>query len=275
MEWFEETDRTMGKLDGRVAVVTGGSRGIGRATVAAFAAEGATVVATGRDAAVGEDAVAEIRARPDVKAAGGQVYFLPGDVADERRVIEIVETVVADHGGRLDILVNNAAIQVEARLLDQTVADFHAVVNTNLLGTFLFSRAALPPMLAQQRGVMVNISSVLGLVGDPVLPVYAATKAGILGFTRATAIAYAADGIRVVAICPGDVETELNQQYFATQSDPVAFRGRIEHEYPVRRIATTDEIARVAVFLASDDASFITGSHVLVDGGILSRIYDV
>ncbi len=265
----------MGRLDGRVAIVTGGSRGIGKAIVAAFAAEGASVVATGRDLTTGEAAVAEIAARPDVQAAGGRAAFLAGDVSDERRVGEIVETVLAGHDGRLDVLVNNAAIQREARLLEQTVADFHAVVDTNLLGTFLFSRAVLPAMLARRRGVIVNLSSVLGLVGDPLLPVYAATKAGILGFTRATAIAYAADGIRVVAICPGDVDTDLNQQYFASQPDPVAFRGRIEREYPVRRIASSDEIARVAVFLASDDASFVTGSHVLVDGGILARIYDV
>ena len=267
--------RTVGRLDGRVAIVTGGSRGIGRSIVTAFAGQGASVVATGRDPATGQAAVTEINGRADVQEAGGRAIFLAGDVADEARVGEIVATVLADHAGRLDILVNNAAVQREAALLEQTVADFHAVVNTNLLGTFLFSRAVLPAMLAKRRGVIVNLSSVLGLVGDPLLPVYAATKAGILGFTRATAIAYAAEGIRVVAICPGDVDTELNEQYFASQPDPDAFRGRIEREYPVKRIATTDEIARVAVFLASDDASFITGSHVLVDGGILARLYDV
>ncbi len=201
--------------------------------------------------------------------------FEAGDVGDEDRVAAIVDRVLAERDGRLDILVNNAAIQKEAKLLEQTTEDFHAVVNVNLLGTFLFSKAALPAMIRQGSGVIVNLSSVLGLVGDPVLPVYAATKAGILGMTRATALAYAADGIRAVAICPGDVDTELNQQYFASQPDPVAFRKRIEGEYPGRRIASVDEIARVAVFLASDDASFINGSHVLVDGGILSRIYEV
>ena len=265
----------MGRLAGRVAIVTGGSRGIGRAIVAAYAAEGAHVVFTGRHAETGEAAAAELSARPETIAGGGSVRFEAGDVGDEERVAAIVDRVLAEHGGRLDILVNNAAIQKEAKLLEQTTEDFHAVVNVNLLGTFLFSRAALPAMIRQGSGVIVNLSSVLGLVGDPVLPVYAATKAGILGMTRATALAYAADGIRAVAICPGDVDTELNQQYFASQPDPVAFRKRIEGEYPGRRIASVDEIARVAVFLASDDASFINGSHVLVDGGILSRIYEV
>jgi NAD(P)-dependent dehydrogenase (short-subunit alcohol dehydrogenase family) len=265
----------MGRLEGRVAIVTGGSRGIGKAIAGAFAAEGASVTATGRDSATGTRAVADLRERPDVIAGGGRLAFLAGDVADELRVGEIVGEVLDQNGGRLDILVNNAAVQVERLLLDQTVDDFHAVVNTNLLGTFLFSRAALPPMLSGGSGVIINLSSVLGLVGDPTLPVYGATKAGILGFTRSVAIAYAPQGIRVVAICPGDVDTDLNQQYFASQPDPAAFKARIEREYPARRIASPDEIARVAVFLASDDASFVNGSHVLVDGGILSRIYEV
>ncbi len=263
------------RLAERVAIVTGGSRGIGRAIVAAYAAEGAHVVFTGRDAATGEATAAALALRPETAAGGGSVRFEQGDVGDEARVAAIVDATVAAHGGRLDILVNNAAIQKEARLLEQTVADFHAVVNVNLLGTFLFSRAALPPMIARGAGVIINLSSVLGLVADPLLPVYAATKAGILGLTRATALAYAADGIRAVAICPGDVDTELNEQYFASQPDPVAFRYRIEAEYPGRRIASVDEVARVAVFLASDDASFINASHVLVDGGILSRLYEV
>jgi NAD(P)-dependent dehydrogenase (short-subunit alcohol dehydrogenase family) len=263
------------RLAGRVAIVTGGSRGIGRAVVAAFAAEGAHVVFTGRHPDTGEATAAALSRLPATAAGGGTVRFEVGDVADEARVVDIVNRVLAEHAGRLDILVNNAAIQKEARLLDQTTEDFHAVVNVNLLGTFLFSRAVLPSMIRQGSGVIVNLSSVLGLVADPLLPVYAATKAGILGLTRATALAYAADGIRAVAICPGDVDTELNQQYFASQPDPVAFRRRIEGEYPGRRIASVDEVARVAVFLASDDASFVNGSHVLVDGGILSRIYEV
>ena len=232
----------MGRLAGRVAIVTGGSRGIGRAIVAAYAAEGAHVVFTGRHA---ETARGPPRSCPRVlrRSPAAVREFEAGDVGDEVRVAAIVDGVLAERAGRLDILVNNAAIQKEAKLLEQTTEDFHAVVNVNLLGTFLFSRAALPAMIRRGSGVIVNLSSVLGLVGDPVLPVYAATKAGILGMTRATALAYAADGIRAVAICPGDVDTELNQQYFASQPDPVAFRKRIEGEYPGRRIASVDEIA--------------------------------
>jgi NAD(P)-dependent dehydrogenase (short-subunit alcohol dehydrogenase family) len=258
----------MGRLDGRVAIVTGGARGIGAAIARAYRAEGAKVFIV--------DVLAD-RARQTAAKIGedaGDIVALEGDVSSESRVAEITAEVLAS-AGRIDILVNNAAIQHEATLLDHTVDDFHRIVNTNLLGTFLFSRAVLPGMLARGSGVIVNLSSVLGLVGDSMLPVYSATKHGILGLTRSTAVAYAAQGIRCVALCPGDVDTELNQKYFESQPDPVAFRARIEREYPVRRMATTDEIARVAVFLASDDASFINGTYVLADGGILSRLFDL
>jgi len=268
MEARAMTTETMGRLQDRVAIVTGTARGIGKAIAERYAAEGAIVV--------GVDVLAE-RGRETFTAleqGGGRVRFLEGDVTNERRVGEIAAEVERDFG-RIDVMVNNAAIQVEGRLHEQTVEAFHRVVNVNLLGTFLFSRAVLPAMRRQRAGVIVNLSSVLGLVGDPVLPVYSATKAGILGLTRSTAVAYAREGIRCVAICPGDIDTELNDQYFGSQPDPVAFRAKVEGEYPMKRIGTAAEIAGVAVFAASDDASFVTGTHILADGGVLSRVFEL
>ena len=172
-------------------------------------------------------------------------------------------------------MVNNAAVQVEARLLDQTVEDFRAIVDTNLLGTFLYSRAVLPSMLAQGSGVIVNLSSVLGLVGDAMLPVYSATKHGILGLTEVDRDRVRGPGDPVRGHLPGRRRHGPQPALLRGQADPVAFRADIEREYPDRRIARPSEIARTAVFLASDDAIGINGTHVLVDGGILSRLYDL
>jgi NAD(P)-dependent dehydrogenase (short-subunit alcohol dehydrogenase family) len=255
----------MMRLAGRRAVVTGGGRGIGAAIAASFVAEGAQVVILDRDGTAAAATAATL-------GAGCESRIV--DVANEAEVDAAFGELEAS-GFVCDLLVNNAAVQREGAMLDQTLEDFRIVVDTNLLGTFLCTRAALRGMVAQRRGVIVNMSSILGLAGDALLPVYSATKHAILGLTRSTAVAYAAAGIRCVAICPGDVDTELNQQYFASQPDPIAFRARVEREYPGRRIARPDEIARLAVALASDDASFVNGAHVVADGGLLSRVFDL
>jgi NAD(P)-dependent dehydrogenase (short-subunit alcohol dehydrogenase family) len=255
----------MGRLDGRQAIVTGGARGIGAAIARTYVAEGAEVVIFDIDGP---------SAAQTAGAIGERCRSLTVDVSSEAAVDDAFGRLETD-GFVCDLLVNNAAIQREGALLDQTVADFHSVVDTNLLGTFLCSRAALRGMLTRGRGVIVNLSSVLGLTGDALLPIYSATKHGILGLTKSTAVAYAARGIRCVAICPGDVDTELNQQYFGSQPDPVAFRARVEREYPGRRLAQPEEIARLAVMLATDDASFVNGSHVLADGGVMARPFDL
>ena len=258
----------MGRLDGKVAIVTGTARGIGKAIARRYAAEGALVTGVDLLADLGEQSAAE------VVADGARMDFQAGDVSQEADVRRIVRSVLDAHG-RVDILVNNAGVQREAKLTDVTVEDFHAVVNVNLLGAVLLCREVLPGMVERRSGVIVNMSSVLGWVADPLLPVYGATKAGLLGLTRNIAITYGPDGIRCNAICPGDVDTELNQVYFEAHPDPEAFRARVEHEYPMRRIASTDEIAKVAVFLASDDASFVSGTHIMADGAILARIYEL
>lgn len=255
----------MDRLRGRRAVVTGGARGIGAAIARAYVDEGAQVVILDRD---GD------RAATTAAAIGAACRARAVDVSSEDQVDGAFAALEAE-GFAVDLLVNDAAIQREAALADQTVEDFRVVVDTNLFGTFLCSRAALRAMLPRRAGVIINLSSVLGLTGDALLPIYSATKHAILGLTKSTAVAYAADGIRCVAICPGDVDTELNQQYFASQPDPAEFRRRLEREYPGRRMAQPEEIARLAVALASDDASFVNGTHVLADGGIMARLFDL
>jgi NAD(P)-dependent dehydrogenase (short-subunit alcohol dehydrogenase family) len=257
-----------GRLKGRVAIVTGTARGIGRAIAAAYAREGCVVVGIDIQAeagAVAADAIAR---------DGGRMAFEAGDVSSEADVRRIVAAVLERHG-RIDVLVNDAAVQVEALAADVRVADFHRIVDVNLLGCVLTCREVLPAMVAQSSGAIVNMSSVNAFSADPLLPVYGATKAAIIGYTKSVAVAYGPHGIRANAICPGDVDTELNRAFFEAHPDPVAFRTSVEREYPVRRIASTDEIARVAVFLASDDAAFVNGEALVVDGGITSRIYEL
>jgi NAD(P)-dependent dehydrogenase (short-subunit alcohol dehydrogenase family) len=254
----------MDRLSGQRAVVTGGARGIGAAIVRAYVDEGASVVILDRDGARAEDTARDV---------GAGTRAIAVDVADEAAIDGAFSEVAA--GGPIDILVNNAAVQREAALADQTLSDARLVIDTNLVGTFLCSRAALRTMLPRRSGVILNLSSVLGLTGDALLPIYSATKHGIIGLTRSTAAAYAGQGIRCLAICPGDVDTELNEQYFASQPDPVAFRARVEREYPIHRIARPEEIARLAVALATEDASFMNGTYVLADGGIMARLFDL
>ena len=254
----------MDRLSGRHAVVTGGGRGIGAAIARAYAEEGASVVILDRD---------ETRGSATAREIGPRCRAVAVDITNEAAVDAAFAEIAAAEP--IDILVNNAAVQREGALLDQTLEDARLVIDTNLVGTFLCSRAALRAMLPRRSGVILNLSSVLGLTGDALLPIYSATKHGIIGLTRATAAAYAEHGIRCLAICPGDVDTELNDQYFASQPDPAAFRARVEREYPMRRIARPEEIARLAVALATDDASFMNGTYVLADGGIMARLFDL
>jgi NAD(P)-dependent dehydrogenase (short-subunit alcohol dehydrogenase family) len=257
-----------GRLAGRVAIVTGTARGIGKAIAIAYAGEGAHVVGVDVLDDPGRATAA------DIVAAGGSAGFVLADVSREADVRRVVSGVL-DEQGRIDVLVNNAAVQIEALAADVRVEDFHRIVDVNLLGCVLFCREVLPAMVARHAGAIVNMSSVNAFAADALLPVYGATKAAIVGYTKSVAVAYGPHGIRANAICPGDVDTELNQAFFRAHPDPVAFRASVEGQYPVRRIASTDEIARIAVFLASDEASFVSGAAIVVDGAITARIYEL
>lgn len=254
------------RLQAKVAIVTGFGSGIGEAISKRFAVEGAAVLGVDWNHAAGE------RVASEIAQAGGTIAYHDADVSQESAIQGMMDACLGRFG-RLDILVNNAAVQYEVALHETSMEQWQRMIDINLGGVFLGCKYAIPAMIAQGSGVIINMSSVMGLVADPKLAVYCATKGGILAMTRAIAIAYGRQGIRATCICPGDVDTPLNQVYFNSYPDPAAARAAIEEHYPLGRIATPDEIARVAAFLASDDATFITGTHVLVDGGVLSQIY--
>ena len=177
------------------------------------------------------------------------------------------------HVRRLDVLLNNAAVQVFGTIPETSTSDWHKVLDVNLKGVYLGCKYAIPAMVAAGGGSVVNMSSTLGLVGDPAMPAYGATKGGIIAMTKAMAQAHGRQGIRVNCICPGDVDTPIVQEYFDQQPDPAAARRQVTACYALGRIAQPEEIANVALFLASDESSFLTGAAIVVDGGQTSRCY--
>ncbi len=242
------------RLQGRVALVTGAVSGIGAATARRFAREGA-LVAVNDAKAEGLEAVAG-----EIRAAGAKALVVPGDVARRTEVERMVaETVRAF--GRLDILINNAGINRDAMAAKMTEEQWDAVLAVNLKGTFLCCQAALPGMRERAWGRVVNTSSV-GSLGNIGQANYAASKAGVIGLTKTLALEYAKYGVTVNAIAPGPVMTQM----LAGVPDPI--KEKIIAQVPAGRIAAPDEIAGVHVFLASDDAAFITGQVIFVDGGM-------
>ena len=248
------------RLAGKVALITGGTSGMGRATAALFAKEGARVAITGRDEVRGRVALHEI------KSAGSEGIFVRADVSssdDCRRSVE--ETLRAFK--RLDILFNNAGVFYPHTVPDCPEEEWDLTVDINLKGTFLMSKHALPVMIAQKSGVIINNSSGWGLVGGDAAAAYCASKGGVVLLTKAMAIDHGRQGIRVNCICPGDVETPM-------LPEDAKQRGLSWEEYlkvaanrPLGRIGQPEEIAKAALFLASDDSSFMTGSTLVVDGG--------
>jgi NAD(P)-dependent dehydrogenase (short-subunit alcohol dehydrogenase family) len=247
------------KLDRRIAVVTGAGSGIGRAVAHGLSEEGARVVVVDIDGTRAENSAAEIREK------GGDVRAFKADVADPSSVDDLRSFVRATYGP-LAILVNNAAIQVSKLIEDTTPEEWARQMAVNVGGVFLCSRAFLPD-LRETKGVIINMSSVNGFFAEPACAGYCATKGAILAFTRAIAIDHGKEGIRVNAICPGYINAGLAEGYFEAQPDPAKARAEAGSLHALDRIGQPGEIARAAVFLASDDASFMTGSAMIVDGG--------
>ncbi len=254
------------RLTGKVALISGAGSGIGRASALRFAAEGARVVAVDWKPDGGRETVARI------KADGRQALFVQADVSQEADVQRMIAEAVEAYG-RLDILFNNAAIQVFGTVPETSTADWHKVLDVNLTGIYLGCKYALPRMIAQGGGCIVNMSSTLGLVGDPAMPAYGATKGAILALSKAMAQAHGRQNIRVNCICPGDVDTPIVQEYFDQQPDSATARQQVAAHYALGRIARPEEIANVALFLASDESSFLTGAAIVADGGLTSRCY--
>jgi NAD(P)-dependent dehydrogenase (short-subunit alcohol dehydrogenase family) len=252
------TRRTRMKLQDRTAIVTGGAQGIGAAIVRCFAAEGARVVIADLDEAAGERMVA--------KVDHDRVAYCRTDVSNSGQVQTLLRSVI-ERFGRLDVLVNNAGYHLSKTVEQTTEDEWDFLIRTNLTSTFLCSKYALPHLRAT-KGAIINISSMVGLVGQSSAGAYSATKGGQIAMTRGMALDVARDGIRVNAICPGWVETPLVEDWFHQQPDPQAARRYIQSMHPLGRIATAEEIGRVAVFLASDDSSYMTGVALPVDGAV-------
>jgi NAD(P)-dependent dehydrogenase (short-subunit alcohol dehydrogenase family) len=248
--------------DQKVAIVTGGNSGIGRATAIALAREGAKVTVAARRASEGEETVRLI------KEVGSDAIFVKTDVAIENDVRSLVEKTV-DTFGRLDYAVNNAGIgEKMTPLVEQTSEKFDQIMNTNVRGIWLSMKYEIPKMIKNGGGAIVNTSSGAGLVGFPQMSVYIASKHAVLGLTKSAALEYAKSGIRINAIAPGGVETDMLMQ---TVGDDHRFLETFRSMHPIGRIGRPEEIANAVVWLLSDSASFVLGHTLLVDGGIVSR----
>ena len=250
------------RMHGRIVVVTGGARGIGRAIVDRLAAEGATVV-------IGDlTDPGEVGAGLDV---AGHREWVPLDVTDEISVLEFAESVQAGHGG-VDVLVNNAGIMDTRSILDETVADWDLTMAVNLRGPFLMVKHLLPLMDGRDSPSIINIGSIEGLAANALHAAYATSKAGIHGLTRALAVDLGPMGIRVNAIAPGWIDTDLNRGYVDRHPNRETAVAELASLHPVGRIGDPVDIATTALWLASTDAGFVTGQVVTVDGGRMTRL---
>jgi len=252
----------MGMFTGKVAIVTGATSGIGQATAVAFGGEGARVVVAGRRETEGQKTAKLVR------EAGGEGLFVRTDVSRAADVEALVRTTLKTWG-RLDIAFNNAGIAEDlTTIVDEAEADFDRVIGTNLKGLWLCMKYELAHMLKSGGGCIVNMASIAGLVGMPIVPIYTASKHAVIGLTRAAAVAHARANVRVNAICPGAVETDLITQAFEGKD---AERQAIVAGHPIGRMGTPDEIAGAVVWLCSPQASFVTGHALAADGGYTAQ----
>lgn len=254
------TSRTAGRFAGKVALVTGGASGLGRAAVELFASEGASVVILDHSRAQGEAAAAAVRSQ------GAQVLFLETDVSVRAAVDRSFEQAV-EHFGRIDCAFNNAGVPDGSRsLVDSTQANWDRVISINLEGIWHCMTAEIRHMLRTGGGTIVNMSSRTGLVGAPTDAIYGASKHGVIGLTKSAAVEFAARGIRINAVCPGLIRTPLTEDRFQDKLDTMQSAVN-----PLGRIGRPEEVADVVAWLCSDASSFVVGVALPVDGGATAR----
>ena len=249
----------MGGLEGRTALVTGAGRGIGRATAIRLAADGANIAINFKGNAAAAD-----ETKRAVEASGARAVLVQGDVSLDADAERVVKDALAFGGGKLDILVNNAGITRDNLLLRMSAEEWDAVLDLNLRGAFLVTKAAMRPMMKQRSGRIVNVASIAGVVGNPGQANYSAAEAGLIAFTKTIAREMASRNITANAVAPGFVPTDLT----SIVAQPV--QDAMLKQIPLARFGTPEDVANAIAFLASDEAAYITGQVLVVDGGIVA-----
>ena len=246
------------EFDGKVALVTGGSSGIGKATALAFARAGANVVIASRRVTEGEQTVHEICER------GGDAIFVKTDISKASEVEGLMNQTIEFYG-RLDYACNNAGTFVMGQLFELSEEEWDRTINANLKGIWLSLKYQIPIMLQQKRGVIINMASMSAIIGNPGVSIYSASKGGVVALTQSAAIEYAAFGIRINAISPGVISTPM------VNDIPTPLLEDIQSKHPIGRLGKPEEIANAVVWLCSDKASFVTGHNMVIDGGYTAQ----
>jgi NAD(P)-dependent dehydrogenase (short-subunit alcohol dehydrogenase family) len=259
--------RSPNRLDGRVALISGGAQGIGRAIATLFQREGACVFILDCDALSGNETAADLTGHNSHLP----VKYLPADLREPREIQNAVETVRKLHG-RVDILVNNAGVELDKSLERLTMADWDLVLNVNLRGAFLLTQAVVP-LFAESGGAIVNISSIHATHAFPDSIPYACSKAGMVALTRNLALELSSRHIRVNCVCPGYIDTRLWEEYLRSSTNPTALAEQTTALHPLGRRGMPADIGEAALFLASDSSAFITGTDLIVDGGLTVRAH--
>jgi NAD(P)-dependent dehydrogenase (short-subunit alcohol dehydrogenase family) len=249
-------------FSGKVAIVTGGTSGIGQAAAIAYAQQGAKVVVSGRRVIEGEETIKII------KDAGGEAFFVQTDVTQESDVKAMVDKAV-EAFGRLDIAFNNAGIYGEnSSMIDQPDSEYDHIMDANVKGVWLSMKYEIAQMLSQGKGAIVNTSSILGVVAMSGVPLYTASKYAVEGLTKAAALQYAKSGIRINAVGPGAIATAMFEKATGGQDDAKAYIAGL---HPMGRVGQPSEVANAVLWLSSDNASFVTGETLMVDGGYIAQ----